>query len=472
MTKRELSEEELKKQKALTRFCYGDLARSLFNGLITTYLMALYVPAEGSGIPQKLVFGAVAFAIMRGIGAIVDAFIDPWIASTSDRLVNRNGKRIPIMRLAVVPWVLSGALLGLAPFEGASLANTIWVGIMMTVYFISSSFYLVPFSALATEIVTDTEERMRFFTRETFFFVLGSALVYVAPILRSVFMNFGVSPLNYWRGVFVVVSLIAGYFVYVPAYTFPETEYANTEPSYTPLATSFKRTFQYKNYVILTIGYFFMWVAFQFFNTTLLYYLRLLIGLGDVGDSYATIVKAIAMIIGVASYPLVNSGVKRFGKKKMIVFACAVYTILYSAIALHEIVTRIIPPTTFAIVLGVLIGFPISITNIVPNAAFADIAQLDQIRNNEDNTAMFMTVRAFIQQLGQSIVVALCPLIIAYNSPGYAMATVEGVQITAEIITVTIFLALLVYLFFDDKETKEEIDAYNRKLKENKNESL
>ena len=118
--------------------------------------MALYVPAEGSGIPQKLVFGAVAFAIMRGIGAIIDAFIDPWIASKSDRLSNAKGKRVPFMRLAVLPWVISGALLGLAPFPGASLANTIWVGVMMAIYFISSSLYLVPFSALATEIVTDT----------------------------------------------------------------------------------------------------------------------------------------------------------------------------------------------------------------------------------------------------------------------------------------------------------------------------
>jgi GPH family glycoside/pentoside/hexuronide:cation symporter len=267
----------------------------------------------------------------------------------------------------------------------------------------------------------------------------------------------------------VVVSLIAGYFVFVPAFTFPETEYAKAEPSYTPLKLSFKRTFKYKNYLILTIGFFFMWVAFQFFNTTLLYYLRLLIGLGDAGDSYATIVMAIAMIIGVASYPLVNYGVKKYGKKKMIVFACCVYTVLYASIALHEYVVKIISPVTFAILLGVLIGFPISITNIVPNAAFADIAQLDQIRTGEDNTAMFMTVRAFIQQLGQSAVVALCPIIIAYNSPGFALATKEGVQITAVIITIMIFIALLFYLFFDDQQTTAEIDEYNRKLKEEKN---
>lgn len=465
MTRKKLTKEEQEKNRALIRFCCGDLARSLFNGLITTYLMALYVPAEGSGIPQKLVFGAVAFAVMRGIGAIVDAFIDPWIASKSDRLHNRNGKRVPFMRLAVIPWVVSGALLGLAPFEGASIGNTIWVSIMMTVYFISSSLYLVPFSALATEIVTDTEDRMKFFTRETLFFVIGSAMVYIAPILKGLFVARGVTPLNYWRGVFIVVSLIAGIFVYIPAYMFPETEYAKAEPSYTPLLASFKRTFRYKNYVILTVGFFFMWVAFQFFNTTLLYYLRLLIGLGDAGDTYATVVMAIAMIIGVASYPLVNRGVSRFGKKNMILFACAVYTVLYSAIALHSMITKVIPPVVFAVLLGVLIGFPISITNIVPNAAFADIAQLDHIRTGEDNAAMFMTVRAFIQQLGQSAVVALCPIIIAYNSPGYAMATTEGVQITAVIISITIFIAFLCYLFFDDRQTKAEIDAYNLSLK-------
>ena len=52
MTENTQSALEKKKKQALTRFCFGDLARSLFNGLITTYLMALYVSAEGSGIPQ------------------------------------------------------------------------------------------------------------------------------------------------------------------------------------------------------------------------------------------------------------------------------------------------------------------------------------------------------------------------------------------------------------------------------------
>ena len=466
--KKALTAEEKKKKRALVRFSFGDLSRALYNGLITTYLMALYVPAEGSGIPQKLVFGAVAFAVMRGIGAVIDAFIDPWIASKSDRLHNKNGKRIPFMRFAVIPWVISGALIGLAPFPGASLANTIWVGVMMAIYFVSSSLYLVPFSALATEIVTDTNDRMQFFTLETLFFVIGSAVVYVAPILRSVFVGLGVTPLNYWRGVFIVMSLIAGIFALVPAWTFPEKKYATAEPSYTPMKESFKRTFRYKNYRTLTVAFFFMWVAFQFFNTTLLYYLRLLIGLGDAGDSFATIVMAIAMVIGVASYPLVNAGVRRFGKRKMLVFACTVYTVLYSAIALHSVITRIVPPQLFAILLGVLIGFPISITNIVPNAAFADIAQLDHIRTGEDNTAMFMTVRAFIQQLGQSVVVALCPIIIAFNSPGFVEATTEGVEITAIVISITIFIALLAYLRYDDKETTAAIDAWNQQQKEAK----
>jgi GPH family glycoside/pentoside/hexuronide:cation symporter len=435
----------------------GDFARAVFNGLITSYLMYIYVPTKDSSIPVLLLYAAVTFAVLRGIGAIVDAFIDLWIASLSDRSKNPAGRRTPLMRWALVPWVVSGALIAFVPIQSQSWINTVWLGVIMVVYFSSSSFYLVSFNALSGELVKDPTQRVKVFTIETFFFVIGSAVVSLAPSLKNIFMGLGFSELAGWRVAFLLLAVVGGIFAFIPAFTFQEKEFVDFKPSYTPLLASFKRTFHYKNYIILSLGYIFMWVAFQFFNTALLYYVTVLLGQSE---SFSTVLLMVAIVVGVASYPLVNVLAKKVGKKALLVFACSVYVLVYLAIYLHGVITPLIGGMAFALLIGLLIGFPISITNIIPSAAFADIAEVDEIKTGENNMAMFMTARSFVQQLGQSVVLIVVPGVISLgNSDGNA--TLAGVEDTALIATIAIAVALVFYLFYEEKSTLKYISDHS-----------
>lgn len=445
-------------RNVLIRYCMGDFARAIFNGLITSYLIYVYIPKENSTMPELLLKASLTFAVLRGIGAIVDAFIDLFIASWSDHLKNKHGRRIPFLRAAVFPWVISSALLVLVPFNYPHWFNTLWLGFWMSVYFLSSSFYLVPYGALASEIVTDTKQRMSFYTLSTFFFVIGSAFIYITPLFQNIMMGAGLPELQAWQVTFAAFSILAGIFALVPAFGFNETAYVRAKPSYTPLIASFRRTFKYRNYTILALAYMLMWVAFQFFNTSLLYYITMLI---KEPETFATIVMGIAMVIGVASYPLVNKGVERFSKKTMLVFACAMYVLIYGSIVNYQFMVGLLGGKVFSILIGVFIGFPISITNIVPSAAFADLAQVDEIKTGENRAAMFMTARSFIHQLSQSIVVVLIPTILSIGSTNQK-ATVAGVQVTIVIAAIAITLALVVYCFYEDRSTTLLIDDYNR----------
>ncbi len=404
----------------------------------------------------------MTFAILRGIGAVVDAFVDLLIASWSDHLNSKHGRRIPFLRASVFPWVASSAMLLLVPFNSPHWINTLWLGFWLTVYFLSSSFYLVPYGALASEIVSDTKARMSFYTLSTFFFVLGSAFIYLTPVFQNLLRATGLLELQAWQLTFVVFSLIAGCFAIVPAFTFNEVDFVHSKPSYTPLIESFKQTFKYRNYTILAIAYMLMWIAFQFFNTSLLYYITMLIG---EPETFGTVVMGIAMVIGVLSYPLVNKGVARFSKKAMLVFACAVYVLIYGSIVNYPIMVSLLGGKVYSILIGLFIGFPISITNIVPSAAFADLAQVDEIKTGENRAAMFMTARSFIHQLSQSLVVILIPTILSIGSTNQK-ATVFGVELTIIIATAAIALAMIVYCFYEDKSTTAQIDAYNAQQKE------
>ena len=101
--------------KAMLLFCLGDFSRAIFNGLTATYLMYLFIPAENSSLPLLLPYGALTFALIRGIGVIFDALIDPFIASRSDNCHHKLGARIPFLRFAAIPMGVFALLMVFMP---------------------------------------------------------------------------------------------------------------------------------------------------------------------------------------------------------------------------------------------------------------------------------------------------------------------------------------------------------------------
>ena len=71
--------------------CLGDFARGLINGIITTYLLTFFIPTNSNTtLPQFFVKAALTMAIIRGIGTVIDAVTDPWVASLSDNSKERQ----------------------------------------------------------------------------------------------------------------------------------------------------------------------------------------------------------------------------------------------------------------------------------------------------------------------------------------------------------------------------------------------
>jgi len=169
----------------------------------------------------------------------------------------------------------------------------------------------------------------------------------------------------------------------------------------------------------------------------------------------------IAIIVGIISYPLVNGLTKKFGKKTLIIGACIVYIVIYTSIFFNQALLPIVGGRGFGILIGLFIGFPISITNILPLAAFADIAQYDTIKSGENRAGMFVAARNFTMQLSQSIVLLTVPGVIALNSVN-AKATASGVRLTAILAAAAISAALILYCFYDDKAVTGTIDEYNQ----------
>ncbi len=442
----------------LIRFCFGDLARAFLGGIVTSYLLVVFIPSSTSSLPVLIPAAAATLALVRGIGAVVDALVDPLIAARSDASDNRRGRRIPYLRWSAIPWAVSTAALVLVPVPQQSWVNAVWVGIILLVNVVSSSLYTVPFNALQAEIVTGQRRRVWFYTLNTLFYVIGSAVVFTAPVIKGMLAATTLTELASWQLTFVLFSVLGAISAIVAATSVNETRWVSFTPTHVPLWESFAATFRYPNYVVLLAGYLVMWVAFSLFNATLLYYITMLMG---APEAFAAVVSGVAIVIGIASYWPINRIVAHIGKKPLLIGACLSYVFIYAAIYEYQWVLTLLSAEVFALLIGVLIGFPISVTNILPSAAFADLTEYDTITTGINRAGMFYASRNFITSLAQTVVIAVTPTLIAWGSDD-GKATVDGVRLTAGVAAVAIAAATALYWFYDDKGIVAALDEHRR----------
>ena len=439
--------------------CMGNFSRGMINGVVTTYLLTFFIPTNAkTTLPQFFLNAALVMAVIRGIGTIVDAVTDPWVANLTDNCVHKLGRRIPFMRWSAIPYGLCCLMIFFPPVNGTSYVNAVWVGVLLILYYLFSTLYNIPYSALQAEIVTDPKRRVFLYTIDSLLYVISNALVFCTSMFKGMLMGAGIPEIWALRIPFIVCCVGGAIAAMVPAYAIREADYIVQKPYSQPLGEALRAIFSYKNFTIITVGYLVMWVAFTFFNTAQVYYITNLLALPDI---WVTIVTVISIGVGVCTYPLVNILARKVGKKPMLLGACITYVCLYGAIYNYELVISLIGGQAFALVIGFVIAMPIAITNISPASMFADLAQYDSIKTGKNRAGMFLAARNFANKLCQSIVVIACALLLGKGADGTGSATAEGVQSTALVACIFVGCALGIYFFYNDKEISETIKNHN-----------
>jgi len=437
--------------------CMGDFARGLINGIITTYLLTFFIPTNANTtLPQFFLNAAAIMAVIRGIGTIIDAVTDPWVASLTDNCKHKLGRRIPFMRWSAIPYGLCCLMVFFPPVNGTSYVNAVWVGILLALYYLFSTLYNIPFSALQAEIVAEPKRRVFLYTMNSLLYVISSALVFCTSMVKGMLMGAGIPEIWAMRIPFIVCCVGGTLAALAPAYAIREQDYITPKTYSQPISEAVKAIFSYRNFTIITIGYLVMWVAFTFFNTAQVYYITNLLALPDL---WVTIVTVISIGVGVCTYPLVNLLARKVGKKPLLLGACITYVCLYFAIYNYATVISLIGAQAFAILIGLVIAMPIAITNIIPASMFADLAQYDTIKTGKNRAGMFLAARNFANKLCQSIVVIACATLLGKGTGGTGAATSEGVQATALVACIFVACALGIYFFYDDKEIADTIKA-------------
>lgn len=198
----------------IVRLCLPQFAVGLFTTMLNNYLIYFYQPSKESGIPNLIPQGRIVLGILtiigliKAIGHIIDAVTDPLIAACSDKSRHPDGRRIPLMKKAAIPFGLCALLMFFVPLGKVSGLNAVWIAAFMWGYYFFFTLYMIPHNALIPELIQDEPLRVNAYTVSSFFFVTGSALGYVSPLIVSLFKGAGLATLWAWRTTFGIYTLI------------------------------------------------------------------------------------------------------------------------------------------------------------------------------------------------------------------------------------------------------------------------
>lgn len=456
----------LPKQK-IYRYCLADVAKGLFNGMIGNYLLYFFQPTVKSGLPalltQNKLFGFITvMALITAIGKIVDAVTDPIVAMLSDKCTHKDGRRMPFMKYAALPYALSVLLIFYAPFSEGSVANAVWVGVFLVIYYTAYTFYFIPRNALVPEIIPDAKERVGYYGISTAFFMGSSSFMYAATLFVNLLKKAGFSPLWSWRIVFLIFAVIGFACVWLSATAFREKDYV--EENIKPQASmwkSFAQVLHNRNFVYYGLGDLFSSVSMAFFQTAMLYYITMLL---NVPESQSFLVMLTAIAVALCLFPFIVSFSRRYSKKALIIAASIVFTIVYAFIYVGDKIAALFPghELWIGLVMGLVVAFPFAAINILPQSMLSDIIQQDSIENGVNREGIYSAVKTFIEKIASAAAMMIVSSVLAVGAAFGESVGLEGVKLTGVYAGVLSLVSLVFFFLYNEKKVTQSIEIHTK----------
>ena len=432
-------------------YSFGMMGWSVMFNLISVILIYLYLPPSDSGLPnlisQVAIFGIFnAIALITSSGRFIDAVYDPFIAQFSDSSKNPKGRRIPIMKWAILPSFIFCFLIFFPLKHEESTINIVWLVIVLIGFYISSTTYIIPYYALLPELAPTSEDKVRLATWQSIGYVFGIAIASNTFNLTAFFQqSFEISKLLALQYAVLSMCVLAAIFMAITVFAIDEKKYGVSKPHAVPMKLALKQTLSNKNFLLFIVADFSYFISVTIITSGLLYFLKVLLKLPEtLGNKLMMTMVLVSFIF----YPAVNFLPKRTGKKILVIVSFIILSFVF--LGIYFLGKLKIDPTVQIYSLIILAAIPLASLNILPNAILAEIIEQDTLETNTNKEGIYFAVRYFFVKIAQTMGMALFAMFLIY---GKDASNDFGIRLSGMLGFVLCLLAAIIFTRF--KELKK-----------------
>lgn len=390
-------------RKRILLYSVAGMGINMLNLMVGSYLCsALLIGGFGETdisyqtfAQQDLVIASL-WAVFAFAAKILDGVIDIPLASLTDRMKTRWGRRRPSILIGLIGTVISYLLFLVVPQVGASIGNTIWYGIILCLFYCAYTLTMVTYYATFTEVVDTVEERNLLSNAKSVWDIVYFILGYV--VVRML-----LNGLNIRLVALIVLPLAVT--MLIPLFMLKEsstdaTSSTDETTETVHLLESLKLTLRDRSFVIWMVVYACMTFGVQLF-------------LGGINEyfSYVGMNMIIVMVAAFLPVPLTlmlyNRLIGRFGFR----FAFRYILLIYSAAMILMGLIGFMPDNTLKLVLALLtgllcsfaIGALFSVAYSIPSQLAAD----EEKRTGISHSAMYFAVQGLFSGVASGIATGL-----------------------------------------------------------------
>lgn len=361
-----------------------------------SYLITFYVPTQNDILLKGalILAPAILFGILFTIARVIDAVIDVPIASWTDNLRHKWGRRRPLMVLGFAPMIIAYGLMWFPPFgTGGGVGNAIYLMIISILFFTSYTMTTVPYLSALSEIVPDEKSRVRVASWQTFFHTIGYVLAYVlVPILFD--------KLGKQTAILLLLptmlTMLAPIFVMKERSSKGDDAERPAEP-HVPLFRSLALTLQNKTFRRYMYVYATLFFGLQLFLGGIKYMANDMMGLSDtsLGLMNAAAFAPIPIMLILMNLISRRKGIRLSLRIALVSFAVAMllFTLGWTKLGIP------INPIIIGLAAGVIGSFAIGVFFTVPYAIPAQIAAQEAEATGKNRSGMYFAVQGMVNQI-------------------------------------------------------------------------
>lgn len=371
------------------------------------------------------------------ISKLYDAVTDPLEGIITDRTRTPLGRRRPYL-LAGIPLIFISMFLMWYP-AGMASETARFAYVIATYLFYSTvvSIVLTAYSALASELTLDYNERTSLSSTRIFFSTVASIvgavvpleIVKLAPTPQTGFIWMGLA-----FGVFFALPFLATFFTTRER---PEFQKA-LEPI--NLRRTFLEPFRVRTFVFVLMMYILAFVAMDVVSSIVIYFMKYYLGRGD----EANYVSGALLVAQVASLPFYVWFSRKTSKRAGYLLGALVWmgTMLFSFAIVPE------APGFFVYLFAVMVGLGTGGIIVMIYAMFPDIPDIDELQTGERREGTYSAIVTFMRKLSSAVALFLVSNALALS--GYlppVEQSINGVVTTVEQVQSPAFLSALRVIF-------------------------